>query len=258
MQSKNAIRIAPTGNRALAGKKLVLTPLAAKDAGYFCMLQNEQDFWRHYRLNEDRTRSLEQLHEALKAEEGQSLLQAQKIEWLINRREGEKLVPIGLAALAHFAAEQRRAEFLVGIARRDDRTTGLGLEASLLVFDFAFNQCDLNKLTTLVYAVADNAQKDTEALGFVQEGYLRQHLWDAEQQQFIDLYENGMLQADFRRNSRLSRLSRRLLGRDITCDNGGNAIRVLKGKEREGVEAAFRQSFKLVANRQTNSDEESS
>lgn len=93
---------------------------------------------------------------------------------------------------------------------------GIGVEASLLVFDFAFNQQRLNKLLTYVYGSNLQAQASTLALGFRQEGHLKNHFYLGEKAGFCDVFQNGMLQNEFRENARLKRLSLKLLGRDVT------------------------------------------
>ena len=61
------------------------------------------------------------------------------------------------------------------------------------------------------------SQKNTLQGGFIQESYLRGHIYDSASAKFINVYGNGMTVNDFRHNKRLSRLSQRLLGRDVTC-----------------------------------------
>ncbi len=84
--------------------------------------------------------------------------------------------------------------------------------------DFAFNRVALNKLTSVVYGSNRLAQKNTIALGFTQESYMRQHIAVVDGQGFIDVYGNGLTKSDFRANKRLAKLSKRLLMKDITVE----------------------------------------
>jgi len=84
------------------------------------------------------------------------------------------------------------------------------------VLDYVFNRICLNKLTSVVYGNNIVSQKNCLALGFIQESYLREQIIETESGKFLDLYVNGMILSDFRSNKRISRLSHRLLGRDIT------------------------------------------
>lgn len=132
-------------------------------------------------------------------------------------RQGES-DPIGLANLADIDLHHRRAELLIGIPAGQKRARGAGLEATLLAVGFAFNRARLNKLTSLVYEGNEPAQRNALELGFKQEGFRPQHLRVAGGD-YLGVFENGMTVADFRANRRLARLSRRLLGRDVTAES---------------------------------------
>lgn len=205
-----------TGHAPLVGKRITLQRLSGKDAEFLHSTFPNEKFWASYRLNQDRSLSVEKLRERLKRE--QSILPAKlgKIEWLIYRHDDPSRTPIGLTSLVNYSAVQRRAEIMIGIFEPEKRTAGAGLEAFFLVYDFAFNTAGMNKLTSLVYSKAGSAQSDTVEAGFTEEGYLRQHLWDSKNNCFLDLHENGMLEVDFRKNTRVAKLSKRLLGRDVT------------------------------------------
>nr|OEJ75296.1 hypothetical protein BH720_11215 [Desertifilum tharense IPPAS B-1220] len=123
---------------------------------------------------------------------------------------------IGLAALADYAPLHRRAEFLIGLFDPAHRFSGYGLEASLMLLDLGFNQYGLNRLYAYTYGYNAIAQQGLKGLGFNCEGVLAQHVFDRERQQFIDLHIHAILLEQFRQSQRLSRLSLRLLGRDIT------------------------------------------
>jgi diamine N-acetyltransferase len=141
--------------------------------------------------------------------------QTKSVDWIIYRKNSSQ--PAGIANLADINLAHRRAEFLIGLPDPEDRTRGIALEATLLILDYVFNRIKLNKLTTNVYAGNFFSQKNTLALGFTQESFLREHLVDPVHGNFLDVYGNGMTARDFRSNSRISKLSSRLLGRDITA-----------------------------------------
>lgn len=204
------------GNKPLTGGKVTLERVTSSHAKFFHSTFSNDAFWESYRINQNRDITIEQLTLQFKKEESVIPAKLGKIEWVIHKNASEGKQPIGLAALVNYSAQQRRAEFMIGIVEQKQRTTGLGLEASLLVFDFAFNIASMNKITSLVYAKEKSAQNDTLALGFKREGYLEHHFWDRKNNCFLDLHENGMLETDFRSNQRLGKLSLRLLKRNIT------------------------------------------
>ena len=124
--------------------------------------------------------------------------------------------PIGVAVLADYSSLHRRAEFLIGIFSPSKRHASHSIEAALLIFDLAFNHYGLNKLCTYAYEYNEYSQKIMVNLGFVREGLLREHHFSIPEQRFIALYQNGMTERDFRHSKKLSALSRRLVGRDVT------------------------------------------
>ena len=129
---------------------------------------------------------------------------------------GTNFSKAGFASLSAIDAAQSQAEFMLGIVEQEQIKTGIALEASLLVLDYAFNHEGLHKLCSFVYGNNPLAQKNTLALGFKNDGVLEKHLQLQTSLDFLDVYQNSLLQEQFRNNRRLSRLSSRLLGVDVT------------------------------------------
>jgi diamine N-acetyltransferase len=80
-----------------------------------------------------------------------------------------------------------------------------------MIFDFVFNTIGLNKLTSIVYAANAHAQKSTLALGFKQEGFFKNHLYDPKLKTWVDTHQNALLIEEFKSNARLAKFSARLL-----------------------------------------------
>ncbi len=125
------------------------------------------------------------------------------------------LKPIGLASLVDIQIAHRRAELLVGIPDQAERQRSTGV-TMMLIMDLAFNQIGLHKLTSLVLANNPHSQRSTVAIGFTQEGLRRRHLRDPQTRRWLDCYENGIIADDFYHNPVIARVSKRLIGRDIT------------------------------------------
>lgn len=212
------LTVSPLGTEPLWGHKVVLERSNPTHASFLLQCYQDSAFMDLYRLAQKRSETLAQIKKRLEEEQAFQLRQLKRIEWVIHQYkvENEQLQksPIGLISLADYKPTYLQAEFLIGILNTDKRCTGLALEASLLVLDFAFNQLRLHRLTAYVYGYNHNAQANVVELGFKQEGVLRDHV--RTQKQFVDLYANGMLEQDFRENQRLARLSKRLLGENIT------------------------------------------
>lgn len=204
-------------NEPVLGRRLQLVRLGPEHAPYLQGTFGDDSFWNAYRHNQDRHTLDEKLVKKLEFEHQQNPVVSGKIEWLVQPiNEEDNDCGIGFAALSAFNNDQRRAEFQLGIVDAVNRNPGTGLEASLLLFEYAFNRAGLNKLVSYVYANNEKSQMNTLALGFQQEGLLRAHFRMKGESNYLDVYQNGMLISEFRSNVRLAKLAARLLGRDIT------------------------------------------
>ena len=215
MQSTQPLTVGLVGNAPLHGKKISLFRRGGEHAEFVWECFQLDEFMDLYRLTENRQKTVEQIREQLIEEHKVFPNQLKRIEWIICRTDGDAPEPIGLTAIADYQKHNQRGEFLIGIPEKHNQRPGIGLEASLLVMEFGFNQLHLHKLMSFVYGYNSASQHNTLELGFIQEGHLRDHLFYKDKG-FVDMYQNGMLDSDFRSNQRLARLSTRLLGRDIT------------------------------------------
>jgi len=220
------ITVAPVGKEPLYGKRLTLKAISSSHATFLKNCYNDDGFMNRYRLAQERTESIEEIQKRLEEIQNYSPLQLRHIEWVIEKRGsnsdgGDKL--IGLASLADYQPCHNRAEFLIGILDPNERNnSGIALEAALLVLEFAFQKAHIHKVTTFIYAYNKEAQKNILHLGFHQEALLREHYFDSRSEKFIDLYQSGLLRSDFLSSDQLGRWSKRLLGRDITDEEGLN------------------------------------
>ena len=223
MVTGNSIDIRPTvspvGLEPLQGKRIFLARPTPDQAFFLRQCYENDEFMNLYRRSQNRRQTEEQIRENLEKEQKFLPQQLKRIEWIIHHLENDEAGnvikrPIGLTALGAYQQRHGRAEFSLGIVRPEDRGGGITLEAHLLVLDFAFNILKLNKVFIYIYGYNKHAQKNAISSGFTQDGLLREHLWTKDG--FIDLYMNSLLEKEFRDNQRLSRLSQRILKRDIT------------------------------------------
>jgi tetratricopeptide (TPR) repeat protein len=212
---ENLRQVAAFWREPIEGQHLVLRPYGEKDAAFLAQCLGNLAFMAHYNRFLSRRISLSQIADQLRKSESTLPWQRGTVDWVIHRLD-EATRPVGITNLVDLTLLHLRAEFLIGIPAEEERNVGVGLEASLLVMDFAFNRARLNKLTSFVYEDNPRSQANTLALGFAQEGYRPEHMYDKERQRYFGVYENGLTAASFRANKRLSKLSRRLLGRDVT------------------------------------------
>ena len=198
----------------LSGKAVVLERQGPGHAEYIRECYQDEHFIRLYNRFLPKDLMLPQLEDFLGKAFRASPVKLGSINWVI--REKNDSAPVGLASLTELNFYHRRAEFLLGLQKSERHGTGKALEATLLIFDFAFNVLGLTKLISLVYAENDIASKNTESLGFEREALFREHTVDPMSDSRIDIVGYGMLEREFRANTRLKKLSLRLLGRDIT------------------------------------------
>lgn len=213
MNTDAPIKLQAVGLAPLQGKRLRLERRAPQHAEFIWQCRQDRRFWELYRMTDDPNETIEEIHTKLTEENKLLPHQLRWLEWVIVRIDQNK--PIGLAAIADYQPQHQRGEFLIGIVDPTEQKAGVGLEASLLTLDFAFNYLKLNKFMSFVYGYNQTSQQNTLQLGFSQEGLFKEHMFIPEKG-YIDLYQNGLLASHFRKNARLSKLSQRLLGYDIT------------------------------------------
>lgn len=208
----------------IAGNSIHLTIPGESDLPFLQQCFANEEFMEQLLPMGRRNQSTESMLFALRHNEF-AVAQSRTVHWIIKKDERidqsqgsliSSLKPIGLASLVDIQIAHRRAELLIGIPNQDDRKQAAAVVGTLLILDFAFNQIGLHKLTTKVIANNQHSQKSTTSIGFFQEGLRRQHLRDPKSREWLDCYENGLVADEFRESAVIARLSRRLLGRDIT------------------------------------------
>lgn len=196
------------------GRTLTLRRTVPDDAALlFPTMYQNSEFMRLFRLN-DQVDSEQQLTERLAARLQVAPSQSGYLELLMLH---EQHGPIGIVALADYSSLHRRGELLIGLFDPAHRKKSFGLEGCLLAGDLAFNQYNFHRLYAYSYAYNQDAQKALLAGGFILEGVMQGHVFDCTSQTFVDLQVYGMTVSQFRKNPRISKLSRRLVGRDITA-----------------------------------------
>ncbi len=212
--ARNCAEVDPVWLEPLDGKRLHLRRYCAEDAAYLYQCYKNMTFMSQYNHYIPRHQHLEDLAAKLRQSHNMHPCQSKSIDWIIINKNTQQ--PAGIANLVEIQFLHQRAEFLIGLPNPTDHASGIGLEATLLGLDFVFNRARLNKLTAVVYGGNVSSQKNSLAIGFVQESYLREQIFDPVSGKFLNLYGNGMTVSDFRTNPRIRKLSQRLLGRDIT------------------------------------------
>jgi tetratricopeptide (TPR) repeat protein len=208
------IESSPSWSSVLEGRRLIIRRQDERDANFLSVCYSNTLFLNNYNRYLPRFRHPDVLREQLSAVRRKHPCQVGTVDWIVARSFDSN--PIGVASLTDILIKHRRAELLLGFPDKSNQVNGVGIEAALLILDFAFNRIGLNKLISFVYSENVFAQENILGLGFLQEAKFRSHIIDASVQQPLDLLGYGMLVSDFRSNKRISKLSKRLLGRDVT------------------------------------------
>ena len=206
------------GYETLRGRKVSLQRVGVEHAQFLHDCYQNHDFMHLYRLAQNRTETVTQIHARLLENSRHTPEQLRKFEWVVHKNlpDGELGEAIGLAAVADYMKGHRRGEFLIGIVDDAERKRGISLEITLLVLDFAFNHLRLNKLLMLVYEHNVFAHTNAIKFGFKAEGFFAEHVHYPDLG-FVGMYQDAFLAKDFYQNKRIQRWSNHFLGRDITA-----------------------------------------
>ncbi|MGM0519744.1 MAG: GNAT family N-acetyltransferase [Campylobacterota bacterium] len=200
------IKLSPFWWSSPSGKKVSLKRINPQHREFLLHIRKNKQFQRHYNiLKSDSQETLDRdISNANKPP-----LDFNKIEWVIEKNN----VPIGVAGLVNIDMYNSRAEMQIGIPEEISSTDGL--EASLLVLEFAFCEIKLDKLVSYVYSSNQKSQKNTLHVGFHQEGFLHSHIYDKTTDTKLDVYMNGYLRENFFKNKQLMKIAKRVLGRQL-------------------------------------------
>lgn len=85
-------------------------------------------------------------------------------------------VPVGIIGLLEIDTKNKKAEYYITIGEQNFKGRGIAYRASVKLLNYAFNECDINKV--YLYTEVENiaAQGLFEKLGFQKEGTLKEDL----------------------------------------------------------------------------------
>ncbi|MFM6320644.1 MAG: GNAT family N-acetyltransferase [Microcystis panniformis] len=195
------------------GRSLTLRRTIPDDAPFlFEKMYSCYEFMRLFRLN-DCADTIEQIRDKLIVRSRSTPAERGYLECLIIHKQHGV---IGIIAAAEYTPLHQKAELLIGIFDEQYRSGSYGVEACLLMMDLIFNAYHLHRLYAYSYGYNHPAHAALIAGGFELEGIMKEHLYDPVAQLYVDMHIYGMIEAQMRQNTRLARLSKRLVGRDIT------------------------------------------
>lgn len=198
------------------GQRITLLPFSGAQARFIQHAFTNRSFTRRMGRTWAAPGTLAGLVDQLERHQAAPLSSRTALEWVVVDRRSQQ--PVGIAVLTDLLWANSRGEFALGFIEPAASLSALALEAALLTLEAAFNHARLKKMLSFVYHDNPRAQENTLSLGFRQEGFVQDQMYDETEQQWLSLFMNAMLENDFRNNARLGKLSRKLLGRDITRD----------------------------------------
>ncbi|MCX7946891.1 MAG: GNAT family N-acetyltransferase [Hydrogenophilus sp.] len=209
--AQHTLSYAPYWRAPLTGRRLHLEPLTADHRPQLIAWREDRSFADDYNFFLFADEASIDAHLSAAA---QHPLDAGQQHWII--LDAVTRQPIGLASLASFDLFNLRAEFLIGIQPLEHRRrSGLALEASLLILEYAFSTLGLHKLFTFVYEHNTYSQKSTEHLGFTREAILTEHVLHPRDGKYLSMFQNGLLARTYRTDPRYQRFAQKLLGRPL-------------------------------------------
>lgn len=115
-------------------------------------------------------------------------------EWFRRKDNSKRLdciiefngTPVGLIGLLQIDKINRKAEYYITIGETDFKQKGIATKATKAIIDYAFTELTLHKVYLTVDARNTHAIRLYEKIGFKQEGYFVDDLFNAGNSEFID------------------------------------------------------------------------
>jgi len=151
------------------GRRLDLRPISMADAELFVRWLNDPDVSQY--LGRELPLTLEEEKAWIGKQAGDP---SNFVLVLVHREERS---PIGSAGLHGVSGPNRKAVFGIQIGEKEFWNQGLGLEATELMLEIAFERLNLNRVELDVYETNPRAIRVYERAGFRAEGVARQGRW---------------------------------------------------------------------------------
>lgn len=153
----------------IEGNKIYLTPITKEDTPNIVAWRNNPKVRNNF------------IYRGLFTEEGHNhwmdtkVASGEVVQFII--RECDSHRPVGSVFIRDIDKEQRIGEYGIFIGEDDARGKGYGSEAAKLMLQYAFESIKLHKVMLRVFAFNKGAIGSYENAGFVQEAYLRDHVF---------------------------------------------------------------------------------
>ena len=174
----------------LRGKKVLLRPVKRTDIEYFLKWFNDLEVTQYLNMSLPMTEMAEEKFiEGLGADKTQAF-------FVIEAIEGDLSKPIGSTGLGSISARDHNATFGIAIGDKDYWSKGYGTEAARLIINYGFEQLNLRRISSSVFAFNERSFRMHKSVGFREEGRQREHIY--KNGKFHDLIILGMLMEEWR------------------------------------------------------------
>ena len=181
----------PCWHMVLEAGNFKLTRRNERDEDFIKSLYSDEVFLRKFNRNINRTTYFNSLKETLQKEYIATVTENKEVFWIIRYKNN---IPWGVIGLTDISLGNKRAETVCGIL--NNAPFGTAVAGNLLMFHFFFNIIQFNKIYSFVYDDNVESLNNSIRIGLKKEGLLNKHIWDAQQNQFIDLHQLGMQKED--------------------------------------------------------------
>lgn len=157
----------------LKGDKVVLRPVRRSDLENYLKWVNDMEVTQYLTLYLSIT---EMAEEKYIEEMGTTGLGKDAI-FIIEALEGEKKKPIGCVELGDLDNKNHNAVFGIVVGEKEYWSSGYGTEATRLIIKYGFEQLNLHRISSFVYAFNERSRRLHTKVGFKEEGLRREFIF---------------------------------------------------------------------------------
>jgi RimJ/RimL family protein N-acetyltransferase len=175
----------------LKGNKVLLRPVQKSDISFFLKWYNDLEVLEYLSMYLPMTETMEEkwIEEAASGQNGT------RVHFVIEAIEGNATKTIGSIGLNKIDYRCQTAELGIAIGEKEYWSKGYGTEAARLLINYGFNQLNLNRIGSCVFAPNKRSLKMHQQLGFIKEGQKRQAFF--KNGQFMDEVLFGLLKKEW-------------------------------------------------------------
>lgn len=177
----------------LEGKRVLLRPVKRSDINYFLKWFNDPEVTQYLMIFLPMTEMAEE-----KWIEDLANNPGNKINLVIEALDQGENKPIGNIGFVNIIQKDRVAELGIAIGEKDYWSKGYGTEAAQLLIRYGFEQVNLHRINSSVFAFNERSLKLHRKLGFQEEG--RQRKTHFRNGQYWDRVMFGLLREEWEPN----------------------------------------------------------